>query len=426
MLFNVLDYGAVNDGLTASTAFIQKAIDACESAGGGKVVVPAGNFVTGTLYLKDNVELHLESGSKLIASTDLSDYNDVDLYPQNSSSENELWWGKHLILALEKTNVSVTGFGEIDGRAEFFYQKPKKYPFMTGYLWKDGFASAKDKEKRRPGQLICFIECKHVRVQDITVKNATCWSCFLHGSEYVQVRGIKVFNHKCHANTDGIDIDCCRFVTISDCIIDTGDDAIAVRCNSLKLKNPKPCEYVTITNCSFSVSVCGIRFGVGQGIIRNVRVSNITMERAGVPFLLQTRYGKSCLAHISDIGISGVNCADAGYPFRILGPVGSIKRVSISDMRIKGVASVKIIAEGECEIKDIAIKDVDIYLSNEPEGTIFTTEKLLERGSYAIEIENTEGVTLENVRVISDKLVGWDGNFKEKNNVKLNVKNCDL
>lgn len=426
MIFNVLDYGARSGGKELCTNAIQSAVDACEKAGGGRVVVPAGKFLTGTIYLKDNVELHLEFGATLIASTDLNDYNDINLYPQNSSSEVELWWGKHLILALEKNNVALTGYGVIDGNAEYFYEVAQKYSYMNGYLWRDGFASAKDKTLRRPGQLVCFIECNHVRLDSVTVKNATCWSYFFHGCEYVQIHGVKVFNDKCHANTDGIDVDCCRFVTISDCIIDTGDDSLAIRCNSKRIKNPKPCEFITVTNCCFSASVCGIRFGVGQGIIRHVKVSNLVMEHAGVPILIQTRYGNSCLADMYDIDITNVSCFDAGYPFRILAPVGSVKQVSLSNMRVNCVASAKIIADGDGKIEDITIKDVDMKVLNEPEGTVMNESKLLERGLNAVEIENTLGVRLKNVKVYGDGLSGFSNILKENNNERLEIIDCNL
>ena len=90
----------------------------------------------------------------------------------------------------------------------------------------------------RPGQLICFVESKEVYVQGITIRNAPCWGVFVHGCEYVRITGIQVFNHKTALNTDGIDIDCSRYVTISDCNIETGDDAITFRTYANKLKNP--------------------------------------------------------------------------------------------------------------------------------------------------------------------------------------------
>ena len=247
-MYSILDFGAKEN--TPSTKSIQAAIDACAANGGGRVVIPSGLYVSGTIWLKSNVELHLEMGAILKASSDIDDYNDEDAYPQNYGVPVENWRGKHFIIALEADNVAITGNGTIDGCGDAFFGTERF--FENPYCWEGGYITSKDKERLRPGQCVCFIECTNVRVRDIAVKNTPCWSIFFHGCEHVQVRGVRITNPYEFVNTDGLDIDCCRFVTVSDCIIHTGDDAIAIRCDSTKLKNPKPCEYVAITNCVLS------------------------------------------------------------------------------------------------------------------------------------------------------------------------------
>ena len=105
-MYKITDYGAVADGVTLCTQNIQTAIDVCAAAGGGRVTVPAGTFVTGTIWLKSNVELHLSHGAVLKASENLADYNEPDAYEQNFSYPPEEWVGKHLILAVEVENTS--------------------------------------------------------------------------------------------------------------------------------------------------------------------------------------------------------------------------------------------------------------------------------------------------------------------------------
>ena len=110
---NVLDFNISLDGTSLCTNAIQAAIDDCHDKGGGQVVIPAGHFVSGSICLKSNVELHFQHGAKLIASTDMNDYNAPDAYPQNWGSVNEEWAGKHLIYAVEQTNIAITGHGTI-------------------------------------------------------------------------------------------------------------------------------------------------------------------------------------------------------------------------------------------------------------------------------------------------------------------------
>ena len=221
---NILDFGAISDGITLNTLAIQKAIDKCAEAGGGRVTIPAGIFKSGTIWLRSNVELHLEMGAELLASDNLDDYNELDAYPQNSHrNEFEGWVGKHLIIALNVENCAITGLGTINGNCHAYV-----YPYfgeteLAKWGWKHGIAELKDKENLRPGQLICFIESKKLRVKDISIIDSPCWSLLFHGCEFVQVNSIRVNNPAWMLNSDGIDIDASRYVTVSDCIILTGD-----------------------------------------------------------------------------------------------------------------------------------------------------------------------------------------------------------
>ena len=206
---NILDYGAIADGQTVCSAQIQAAIDACYTSGGGRVTVPAGNYRIGTIWLKSNVELHLEHGSVIKGSDNLEDYNELDAYEQNFSvKESENWVGKHMVIAHECVNVAVTGTGTLDGNGVHFLGELEPFP---GVAWFEGIRHSKDREACRPGQLLCFIECQRVTVIDITITNQPCWGCFLHGCEYATIRGVKVFAPHTTACADGIDIDCCRY-----------------------------------------------------------------------------------------------------------------------------------------------------------------------------------------------------------------------
>ena len=322
MNVNILDFGAVGDGVTLCTDKIQAAIDACATTGGGRVSVAPGVYLVGTIWLRSNVELHLEHGATLKASTRMDDYNALDAYPQNFSViESEKWVGKHLIIAHECENVALTGGGVIDGSGDFFFEDVPQPQSL--YFWRDGGQSARDKEQLRPGQCACFIECRRVKVEDVSFVNQPCWACFLHGCEYASVRGIKVLNPQTYFNTDGIDIDCCRFVTVSDCIIDTGDDAIAIRGSQRRLKRPRPCEHVVISNCTLASSSSGIRIGVGNGLIRHIRISNITISRAAPAITVMSTYGGRGGVSIEDVAVSGVSATNLCQIVELIEEAGS-------------------------------------------------------------------------------------------------------
>jgi len=282
-VFSVVDFGAVGDGAAKDTASIQRAIDAAESAGGGTVSLGAGTYLSGSLYLKDNVEIWLGPGAVLKASPDREDYNSWDVCPQNSTNAFESSFGAHLLLAIEKRKVGVRGPGRIDGNADVFTLDGK------------GEAYGQQRVPWRPSQLLYFVECEDVRVVDLELVRAPYWTLFLHGCEHVAVRGLSIdVRRRPHThNGDGIDIDCCRYVTVSDCRINSSDDAITLRGDWKRLRRRRPCEFVAVSNCILSSPCCAIRVGVGDGIVRNCVFSNCIIEntRTGIELVSSWRPG---------------------------------------------------------------------------------------------------------------------------------------
>lgn len=262
-IFNVRDYGAAGDGCSKDTLPIQRTIDACSLAGGGVVLVPPGTYLSGTLYLKDNLCLDISPGAVLLGSTEATDYNADDFCSQNRVFLPEKVSGAHLVVGVEVKNVTIRGGGRIDGNGQAFFSVPANHP--------DRF----EIPGWRPGQMVFLCECENIRIEDVELFNAPYWSCFLHGCDRVFVRGVRVWNDPRTINGDGIDIDCCRQVVISDCIIESGDDCITLRGNAQPLKNPKPCEDVVVNNCILKTRANGVRVGVGNGMIRQALFSNL-------------------------------------------------------------------------------------------------------------------------------------------------------
>lgn len=279
--FNVHDvraYGAKGDGVAKDTVAIQRAIDAVERAGGGEVFLGAGVYLSGSIFLKDNVDFHLGPGAVLKGSPDPSDYAPYDIWPWNWMSVAEKSSGCHLVWALEKCHVTVRGPGKIDGNALHFSldRNGKPYPRQANIPW-------------RPGQMLYFAACEDLRITDLELADAPYWNCFMIGCTGVAVRGLYIHSlrgDKYSHNGDGLDIDCCQHVTVSDCRINTSDDCIAIRADGKHAKNPQDCAYITVMNCTLSTDKCAIRMGVGGGFIHDVAFNNIVVSdtRTAVSF----------------------------------------------------------------------------------------------------------------------------------------------
>lgn len=246
-VFCAKDYGAVGDGKTLSTQAIQKAIDAAAAAGGGTVWLPAGKFLSGTLFLKSRVTLHLESGCTLLGSTNLADYPPKT--PAIASRVN-LYCCRSLIYAEDLDEIAIEGPGTLDGNGAAF---PHKEP--DAYL-------------NRPF-LLRVIGCRDVRVENLRMQNSGCWNQHFLACERVVVRGIRVWNYSNH-NNDGMDIDGCRDVLVSQCFVSSTDDGIC-----LKSTLDRPCENVIISDCVISSHANAIKMGTdSSGGFVGVTIAN--------------------------------------------------------------------------------------------------------------------------------------------------------
>ena len=426
---NVLDFGAVNDGSQLCTAAIQAAIDACHTSGGGRVSVPNGTYYTGTIWLKSNVELHLEHGAVIKASENMDDYNAEDAYPQNFSvREAERWLGKHLVIAHECEHVAITGTGTFDGNGASFMGAPEPH---CAYLFAEGFADAKDPEKCRPGQMICFIECQHVVVQDVTLTNQPCWGCFLHGCEHVSIRGIKIFNDHTFACADGIDIDCCRYVTVSDCIIDTGDDGITLRAVKGRLKNQSGlCEYITITNCIVSGSSSAFRIGVGGGTIRHARYSNICIPRASKGIQIMTSYQGKGNVSIDDISFSNLSITNCARPFEISEKsqdCATVSNVVVENVDAQMYGYFHLNCTNKNTVKNITLRNWHVAMVDGPKPMFPKCYKM--RGTVWFRASNIESLRFEKFTITDEEgyIKTWeDGAFAIKDCTQLYAQDLTL
>lgn len=268
MTVNIKDFGAVGDGKTLNTKAIQEAIDSVAQRG-GRVVIEDGTYMTGTVRLKSNVELHIASDAVLLGSPDCADYPENEADHVNSPLLPR-WRNACLIFAEECNNIALTGMGTIDcnGKTFVIYTPENK-------KWK----YHRDFDRPTPPRAVFFTGCKNVKIEDITMINQPAgWSYWIHDCDKVTIDKIKIDAEVEYPNNDGIHINSSRDVTVSNCSIRCGDDCIIVRANNVSLPENKVCERVTIQNCSLTSYSSAIRIGwINDGVIRNCTFGNIVM-----------------------------------------------------------------------------------------------------------------------------------------------------
>ncbi len=272
-VYNILDYGAVADGITNSAAAIQKAVDVCSVQGGGRVLIPAGRFLSGTIELKSHVDLHLESGAELICSLNREDIINISAAHQGEDGD-ESWedgWEDGCFLGgIHAEHVSITGSGTIYGQGDrIFYDDGA-----------DGGLGECPKNVRgfRP-RLMLFEDISDFRVEGVTLKDAAMWTLHMAGCRRVRVQNIQILNDVRGANNDGIDPDCCQDVIINGCVIQTGDDAIVVKSTKMMAKKYGPCRDIIITGCILHSHDSALKVGTEtHGDIRNVVFSDCVIQ----------------------------------------------------------------------------------------------------------------------------------------------------
>jgi len=369
---SILDYGAKPDGKTLNTKAIQRAIDAAFQAGGGTVIVPAGIFLTGLIELKSNVTLTLAEGSTLLGSTSMEDYS---FEPGSSGHGGPN--PRHLIFAMNADGVTITGTGRIDGQGPAFWEPSEKPPLPDDQQWA-GVAShdLEPRKSGRPSPMLLFVNCRRLTIQDVHIENAPGWTLHAINCDAVDIHKISIKNPVNGPNTDGIDITGSQNVTISNCSIDTGDDAICLKSENPFGSEPRIVKNIVVTNCRLSTCCNGFKIGtetqggfenitfsdsvvfnndvpykervvagialevVDGGWIDGVIVKNIQMQRARTPIFV--RLGNRKRVHdyplhgLRNVSIDGVQAAEALVPSSITGLPGSeVRDLTLSHIHVE-------------------------------------------------------------------------------------------
>lgn len=257
--YDVTAFGAKADGHTLNSASIQAAIDFVSANGGGRVVFGPGKYVTGTIYLKSGVTLHLESGAAILGSVNAWDY----------TKDPYVGWTA-MIFAIKQDNVGITGEGTIDGRG--FAVANCMVDYIHRGLFEDPMKLDRPNEVNRP-ENIYFRECDGVTIRDIFLKDPGSWNQTYDQCRNVYVDGITV-DSKSYWNNDGIDIVDCEDVVIRNCYIDAADDVFCFKSHS----HDHMCKNVLLENCVGRSSANGIKFGtVSKGGFKNFTIRNMTL-----------------------------------------------------------------------------------------------------------------------------------------------------
>lgn len=273
--FAVRAYGAAGDGAAKDTAAIQAAIDAAGAAGGGRVLIERGTFVSGAIQLRSGVELHIAEGARLLASPDIADFPDWPSPRHVIPGNLPRMRSASVIFADECRNIAITGGGTIDGNGAAHVRPGDGEPAPCGW----SFVRRLPMEKSLP-RVVFLAGCRDVRIEDVTLANGPAgWGYWIHDCDNVACRRLTIRSDVHYPNNDGIHVNCSRDVEIADCDIECGDDAIVARANSRSLRENKPCERVRAHDCRIRSWCGGIRIAwVNDGTIRDCTFSRMSMR----------------------------------------------------------------------------------------------------------------------------------------------------
>jgi polygalacturonase len=367
LVLNIRDFGATGDGATKDTAAIQQAIDRCSVFGGGEVLVPAGNYLTGSIQLKSNVVLRFEEGATITGSPDYADY------PVTQVRWEGKWVQGHigLIYAIDASHIGIIGPGKIAGYV------PPAAPLQP------------QMQLRRP-TLVEPIDCSDIHLEGFSTSNHGIWSLHPTCCENLLFKNLTI--RSTGGLGDGIDVDSCKHVVINGCDISTGDDCISLKSGrgSEGYALHRTTEDVHISNCTFADSNYAC-IGIGSetsGGIRNVHIEHCKFTGAKTFALyIKTRPGRG--AFIEDIVANDLEVSSTQGGLIRFNLLGSGKQDEVPVPGLEGIPTVR-----NLRFSRIHVTDAPILV----DGTSVHPEKPLE-GLSLIDITGTcaKGIYLANV-----------------------------
>lgn len=397
--YSILDFGAVADGQTNNSEAIKKAIATCNEAGGGKVIIPSGKFLTGPIHLKSNVNLHLEEGATVLFTEDKNAYLPV---VHTSYEGIEYMNYSPLIYAYKQKNIAVTGKGVFDGQASNTNWWPwngnKKYGYIEGTpkqsddhnlprSWAMGENNTPINERvfgegyqLRPNFFEPF-ECENVLLQGVTFKNAPFWVIHPFKSNYVRIDGVTVTSHG--PNNDGCDPEYSKNVHITNCTFDTGDDCIAIKSgrNNEGRRINIPSENIVIENCDMKDGHGGVVIGseISAGV-RNVFARNCKMDSPELERAIRIKTNTLRGGFVENVFVKNIQVGQVKeavlkintyygiYANQEGNFMPSIKNIHLEDIQVEngGKFGILIIGRAESPVKNVTLTNVHIKGAETP------------------------------------------------------------
>lgn len=413
--YNVQEFGALGRKSQKATWQIQQTIDAAHDAGGGVVYFPPGEYLSGSLRLKSNVTLHLEAGATLFASRDTADFV---LQDQNGRF--------FLIFADSAHHIGITGKGAIDGQAERVYKDLEAEDHFIGDLTqraREAGVEMKMYYKVPPVVGLVGLEsCTDITLTDFSLIESPFWTLHVKWSERVFISRLYVYSSlESGVNADGIDIDGCRNVVVSDCVVITGDDAIVLKSTQSQDGHYENCENIAVSNCVLTSTSSALKLGTESfGDFRHITFNNCVIRNSNRGLSIVARYGGT----VEDILFSNItidcnrkhfNWWGNGDPIWVVirgrhpNRISTLRNVVFENIIAHGQGSSRI--EGyiphppqqrypeKQRIENVTLRNVQFFMHPESYPD--------KRADHALEIHDIDGITLDNIEV------HWDSDSTE-------------
>lgn len=359
---------------------IQQAIDHLASAGGGTLRLPVGVWRITTISLRSGITLELPFGCTLEAHDDLSDFPQGALFPQEAfSAGNKDRQPFHLITAHDAENVGLIGDGIIDGRGPAFWHPPMRELAAQGVdinaycdehhlpeVYRNPHHPWFREKKQRVSPLVDLVRCTGVTLRNISICNSPGWTVHLHDCDDVRIQSITIRNNLFGPNTDGLDINGCRDVRISDCDLTCGDDAIILK----SMSDARTCERIAVSNCILSSNCAAL--GIGAEIVHAIRDVTFTgcVVRQALRAVQIEMWDAGLVENVVVNGLTGTTDADVPLQRAIYvniqhhgrqdGQLGTCRNLIFSNIALQTRGRCMLTAaDGSC-IEDVTLRDVQL------------------------------------------------------------------
>ena len=403
--FVVTEYGAKGNGQSDNTEAFRKAIEACSQAGGGRVVVPEGDFRSGPVYLESNVNFHVSKGAKILFSTRPEDYLPLVFTRWEGV---ELMNYSPLIYSFEEENIALSGEGILDGQANETNWWPWKG--KEEYGWKKGTPNQNDKDKRaalfdmaergvpveerkfgtgfylRP-QFVQPYRCKNVLIEGVTIVNSPMWILNPVLCNNVTIQGVTVESQG--PNSDGCDPESCKDVLIKNCYFNTGDDCIAIKSgrNADGRRINVPSENIVIQDCKMENGHGGVVIGSEiSGGARNIFAENCQMNSPLLDRALRIKTSSMRGGIVENVYLRNIEVGQvAEQVIRVNmfyedsgAYLPTVRNIEVRNMRVKNGGKVGVLLEGYEQSPVTNVRLIDVKIENVKEPLIFSNVKDVE------------------------------------------------